>query len=88
MKLDSKVISVQLRVNPDRSAYPDDDDVDTSVENELDCATDPNEMKYNPVQLVFLHLDRQTSRRKLLWHGDELQTSVGIACGKAPRLPE
>lgn len=46
------------------------EDRDTSM-----CVIDPTQMVYNPVKVVFVHLDFSTSRRKLLWN-DEILTDV------------
>jgi hypothetical protein len=68
-KLDSKVISVQVRVNP----MPG---VDNPAADFSDCQVDPEQMKYTPVSLTFYHLNNKTSLRKLLWHSDDLETDV------------
>ena len=68
--LDSKVITVKLVINNDTFAAEDG-------EAEL-CTTDPQWMKYHPVQVKFMHKSRETARRKILHHENEIKTSIDI----------
>lgn len=73
VKVDSKVISVKIQLSPDPKDQEDVDNNDYS-----DCKVDYSAMKYDAVVMRFIHLDQQTSLKKLLWHQDNLQTTVGI----------
>ena len=81
IKIDSKPISVKMRVNPD----PDEIDLGNldpeAPDYAAECQIDHDEFKYNPVQIRFIHLDQRTSNKKLIgrslmWHEDDLQTDV------------
>ena len=81
IKIDSKPISVKMRVNAD----PDDIDPDNldpeAPDYAAECQIDHDEFKYNPVQIRFIHMDQRTSNKKLIgrslmWHEDDLQTDV------------
>ena len=77
IKVDSKVISFKVRVNPDPNK--------TTQIMEQSIFTDhciPNQdlMKYKPVRMTFFHYDKSTSKRKLLWHDGDLKTGVSKCC--------
>ena len=67
IKIDSKPISVKIKVAPD----PEDPTVDLSS-----CELDYEAMRYHPIKIRFYHYDSQTALRKLLWHEDDLDTNV------------
>ncbi|CAM6054614.1 unnamed protein product [Sphagnum tenellum] len=69
IKIDSKVISVQLTTNPDPAT-------DNPGEDFSDCEVDTQSLKYTPVQIRFYHLDPKTTIRKLLWHKNELTSDI------------
>ncbi|XP_059078438.1 uncharacterized protein LOC131876911 [Tigriopus californicus] len=71
-KIDSKPISVKIRVNPD----PNTDNMTKRFDT--DCAIDEDAMKYSPVKLRFYHTDFMTSKRKLLWFDNELKTNIEL----------
>lgn len=71
-KLDSKPISVKIRVNPD----PKTDNMTKRFDQ--DCAINQDAMKYSPVKLRFYHNDFMTSKRKLLWFESDLKTNVRL----------
>jgi len=68
--LDSKVISVKLIVN--------NDTYDAQSGESALCQTDPQWMKYNPVQVRLYHKSKETARRKVLHHENEIKTSIDI----------
>ena len=69
-KLDSRPVSVKM------SLCDVGHDSDHSDADLADCKINKNEMKYNPIRVKFTHVDKQTSKRKLLWHEDDLQTKI------------
>jgi len=68
--LDSKVISVRMMVN--------NDTFDAESGEASHCVTDPQWMKYHPVQLRLYHKSKETARRKVLHHENEIKTSIDI----------
>lgn len=83
IKIDSKPISVKMRVNQD----PEDIDLDNldpeAPDYAAECQIDHDEFKYNPVQIRFIHMDQRTSNKKLIgrslmWHEDDLQTDIEV----------
>merc|ERR1712106_761108 len=68
--LDSKVISVKLMVN--------NDTYDAQSGEAGLCQTDPQWMKYHPVQVRLYHKSKETARRKVLHHENEIKTSIDI----------
>lgn len=66
VKLDSRAITVE-------GSFIDAKNV---TRNLTDCQLDPAKMKYTPIKMLFIHLDQQSSRRKLLWHANEMKTEV------------
>jgi len=68
--LDSKIITVKMVVNNKTyNAEPGEADM---------CDTDPQWMKYHPVQVKFYHKSQETARRKVLNHEGEVKTSIDI----------
>ncbi len=72
--VDSKPITVKMTPNPD----PMDPKLAelSKHKNYSKCVVDHDQMKYNPIQIRFIHLDKRTSNRKLMWHEDDLMTDV------------
>jgi len=68
--LDSKVITVKLQVN--------NDTYNANHGEASYCITDPHWMKYHPVQIRLFHKSRETARRKILHHEDEIKTSIDL----------
>jgi len=66
--LDSKVISVRVIVN--------NDTIDPQSGEAALCKTDPQWMKYHPVQIRFFHKSKETVRRKIMHHEDQVKTSI------------
>ena len=65
-----QVITVKMVVNNDTyNADPGEADL---------CVTDPQWMKYHPVQVKFYHKSKETARRKVLNHEGEVKTSLDI----------
>ena len=64
VKLDARGISVKMQL--DR----------TGIDPSVNCTLDSLQMKYDPIRIRFNHFDEQTAKRKLLWHENELQTTV------------
>ena len=73
VKVDSKVISFKVRVNPDPKKTDQLMNQKSYTEN---CVPDEDIMKYKPVRMTFFHYDRSTSKRKLLWHDGDAKTGV------------
>ena len=68
--IDSKVITVKMKVNNDTfDAQQGESDL---------CITDPQWMKYHPIQVKLYHKTKETARRKILHHEDEIKTSIDI----------
>lgn len=68
--LDSKVITVKLMVN--------NDTFDAQSGEAGLCQTDPQWMKYHPIQVRLYHKSKETARRKVLHHENEMKTSIDI----------
>ena len=66
--IDSKVITVKLHVNNDTFA-PSPEDAEL-------CKNIPVDMKYTPVKIKLYHKSRETARRKILHHENEIKTSI------------
>jgi hypothetical protein len=66
VKLDSRAISIKGRFI----------DPENLQRNTSGCILDSAKMKYDPIKIVFSHLDKQTTMRKLSWHADELKTNI------------
>ena len=73
MKIDSKIISFKVRVNPDPNITSQETDQLKYIEN---CIPNEDIMKYKPVRMTFYHYDKSTSRRKLLWHDSDAKEGV------------
>ena len=73
MKIDSKIISFKVRVNPDPNITTQETDQLKYTEN---CIPNEDIMKYKPVRMTFYHYDKSTSRRKLLWHDSDAKEGV------------
>ena len=81
IKIDSKPISVKMRVNADPDEIDPDNLDPEAPDYATECQIDHDEFKYNPVQIRFIHMDQRTSNKKLIgrslmWHEDDLQTDV------------
>ena len=81
IKIDSKPISVKMRVNADPDEIDPDNLDPEAPDYAAECQIDHDEFKYNPVQIRFIHMDQRTSNKKLIgrslmWHEDDLQTDV------------
>ena len=70
VKIDSKVISIRVALNPD----PMLGDTPTTY----GCPIDPNYMAYNPVRVTFWHREPARAKRSLVWHTDEYWTGVEV----------
>ena len=69
--MDSKPVSVKIKVAPDPRKY------DKEISENLNrCELDYEAMRYHPIKIRFYHYDKQTALRKLLWHEDDLDTNV------------
>ena len=66
--IDSKVISVKIITNND-TFNP------TIADSQL-CQEIPVDLKYTPIMIKFYHTSRETARRKVLFHEDEIKTSI------------
>ncbi len=71
VKVDGRGVSVKMRLG----LYMKNLTWDPS-----ECEVDPIKMKYDPVKIRFHHLDKSTSRRKLLmeWAEEKIQSDVKI----------
>ena len=83
IKIDSKPITVKMRVNADPDEIDPDNLDPEAPDYAAECQIDHDEFKYNPVQIRFIHMDQRTSNKKLIgrslmWHEDDLQTDVSI----------
>jgi hypothetical protein len=78
IKVDSHVITVKLKVGQDMND-------DTKDVEEL-CKVDSVQQKYSPVKVAFKHFDHHTSKRKLLWHQNDMQTQVWTIHGSKFKL--
>jgi len=68
--LDSKIVTVKMVVNNDTyNSEPGEAEM---------CRTNPQWMKYHPVQVKFYHKSQETARRKVLHHEGEIKTSIDI----------
>lgn len=75
VKVDSKVISFKVRVNPDPN---NTDQLMNQKSYAQNCVPDEDIMKYKPVRMTFFHYDVSTSKRKLLWHDGDAKTGVSF----------
>ena len=75
IKIDSKVISFKVRVNPDPNITLQLREQDSYTEH---CVPNEDVMKYKPVRMTFFHYDKSTSKRKLLWHDGDAKTGVSL----------
>jgi hypothetical protein len=66
--LDSKVITVKFRINNDTT--------DPTVQEPSCQSVDISDLRYNPVTIKFNHNSRETSRRKILFHEENVQSSI------------
>ena len=66
--IDSKVITVKFHVNNDTFS--------PSIADAELCKNIPVDMKYTPVKIKLYHKSRETARRKILHHENEIKTSI------------
>ena len=66
--IDSKVVTVKFFTNNDTFSP-------TAEDSKL-CSDVPVDMKYHPVKVKLYHKSKETTRRKILHHDDEVKTTI------------
>lgn len=66
--IDSKVVTVKFMIN-NATFKP-------TYENYAACQDIPVDMKYMPVKIKLYHRSKETARRKIMFHEDEIKTSI------------